>query len=96
MKFLIKLHRLSVERIDVKMKRKYVDKYKAKNGFTCLSEQSTSELITHVADLVSMKDTDDKAVEFDNLIYGLMLAQLEGKKTSLDLKMQPFQRHLHY
>src|SRR5690606_40208838 len=32
-------------------------------------------------DLVSMNDKDEKAVEFDNLIYGLMLSQIEGTKS---------------
>jgi type I restriction enzyme, R subunit len=73
--------RLSVERIDVKLKRKYVNSFRTNNAFTCLSEQDKTDLITHIANLVSMEDNDDKAVEFDNLMYGLMLAQLEGMKT---------------
>ncbi|AOY77399.1 DEAD/DEAH box helicase family protein [Clostridium formicaceticum] len=72
---------LTPDRIDVKMKRKYVDKYNAKDAFTCLSERDKSDLIEHIADLVSMNDKDDKAVEFDNLMYGLMLTQLEGGKS---------------
>ncbi|MCC5910649.1 MAG: DEAD/DEAH box helicase family protein [Clostridiaceae bacterium] len=73
--------RLTLERIDVKMKRKYVDKYSKQDAFTYLSEGDKSELIEHIADLVSMEDKDDKAVEFDNLMYGLMLTQLEGGKS---------------
>jgi type I restriction enzyme, R subunit len=77
---------LTPDRIDVRMKRKYVDKYNSKAAFTCLSEQDKSDLIGNIADLVSMKDNDDKAVEFDNLMYGIMLAQLEGAKTFTRLK----------
>lgn len=72
--------RLTLDRIDVKMKRKYVDKYKSKNAFICLSEQDKSDLIVNIADLVIINDADDKAVEFDNLMYGIMLAQLEGSR----------------
>lgn len=72
---------LSVDRIDVKMKRKYVDKFKSKEAFIYLTEQDKSDLIENIADLVSMNDKDEKAVEFDNLIYGLMLSQIEGTKS---------------
>lgn len=75
------IKRLTPDRIDVRMKRKYVDKYNSKDAFTCLSEQDKSDLIENIADLVSMNDNDDKAVEFDNLMYGLMLAQLDGSKS---------------
>lgn len=77
---------LSVERIDVKMKRKYVDKYKSKEAFICITEQDKSDLIGNIADLVSMNDHDDKAVEFDNLMYGAMLSQLEGTKSFTKFK----------
>jgi type I restriction enzyme, R subunit len=72
---------LSWDRIDVRMKRKYVDKYNSKATFTCLTEQDKSDLIGNISDLVSTTDNDDKALEFDNLMYGIMLAQLEGAKT---------------
>ena len=72
---------LTLDRIDVRMKRKYVDKYTSKTAFTCLSEQDKSDLIANIADLVSMNDNDDKAMEFDNLMYGVMLAQIEGTKS---------------
>lgn len=73
---------LSPERVDVRLKRQYVDKYNREEAFTCLSEQDKSELITHLADLVMTEDNDDRALEFDNLMYGLMLAQMEGKTGS--------------
>jgi len=72
---------LTAERVDVRMKRKYVDRYKVKEAFTCLSEHDRADLIGNIADLVSMNDKDDKAVEFDNIMYGLMLAQLESSKS---------------
>jgi type I restriction enzyme, R subunit len=77
---------LSLDRIDVKLKRKYVEKYKSKEAFTCLSEQDKSNLIDNIAGLVTMNEQDDKAIEFDNLMYGLMLAQLEGTKSFTKFK----------
>ncbi|WP_010245218.1 type I restriction-modification enzyme R subunit C-terminal domain-containing protein [Acetivibrio cellulolyticus] len=67
------------ERVDVQLKRKFVDKYRMKDAFLCLTEKDKSDLIENIADLVFMDDNDDKAVEFDNLMYGMMLAQLDNK-----------------
>jgi len=77
---------LTSDRVDVRLKRKFVDKYSSKANFICLSEQDKAELIGNVAELVSMNDNDDKAVEFDNVMYGLMLAQLDGAKSFNGLK----------
>lgn len=78
---------LTHDRVDVRLKRRYIDKYSSRANFICLSEQDKAELIGNIAGLVSMNDNDDKAVEFDNLMYGLMLARLEGAKSIEGLKM---------
>lgn len=72
---------LTLDRVDVKLKRKFVDEFLVKDSFICLSEQDKIDLITNIADLVSMKDNDDKAIEFDNLMYGLMISLLDGSKS---------------
>ena len=77
---------LSPERIDVQLKRKHVDKFNNKGAFICLTERDKFELIENIADLVSMDDQDEKAVEFDNVMYGLMIAHLEGSKGFTRLK----------
>jgi type I restriction enzyme, R subunit len=84
--------RLSLYRVDVKMKRKFLDKFLIKDSFVCISEQDKSNLIENIADLVSMKDKDDKAIEFDNLIYGLMLSSIEGTKIYNRLKNQTVEK----
>lgn len=71
---------LTPDRIDVRLKRKYVDRFKSKNAFICLTEQDKADLIGNIADLVTMNENDDKAVEFDNLMYGIMLSKIEGSK----------------
>jgi type I restriction enzyme R subunit len=83
---LAQITRLSPERVDVRMKRKYIDRYSSPAAFICLSEQDKSDLIANIADLVTMDDHDDQAMEFDNLMYGLMLAQLEGSRGFTILK----------
>ncbi len=80
------INSLSPDRIDVKLKRKFVDKYTSKEAFNCLTEQDKADLIGNIADLVTITDNDDKAVEFDNLMYGLMLSQLEGTRSFTRLK----------
>ncbi|MGF7060029.1 DEAD/DEAH box helicase family protein [Brassicibacter mesophilus] len=80
------ISRLTTDRIDVQMKRKYIDKYREKEAFICLTEQDKSNLIDNIANLVTMDDNDDKAIGFDNLMYGLMLSQLEGSKGFTRLK----------
>lgn len=84
--------RLSLERIDVRMKRKYVDKYNQEAAFACLSEQDKSEIISNLADLVTTVDNDDRALEFDNIMYSLMLAQLEGMGSFKRLKRNVMDR----
>ncbi|HHW12731.1 MAG TPA: DEAD/DEAH box helicase family protein [Firmicutes bacterium] len=83
---------LSPERIDVRMKRQYVEKYRREAAFANLSEQDKSELIDNLADLVTTIDSDDRALEFDNIMYGLMLAQLEGKGIFKRLKQNVMDR----
>ena len=83
---------LSPERIDVRMKREYVDRYDREAAFTCLSEHDKSDLITNLANLVTTGDNDDEAVAFDNIMYGLMLAQLEGTGSFKSLKRNTVER----
>lgn len=83
---------LSLERVDVRLKRKYVDKYNREEAFACLSEQDKREIIDHLADLVTTADNDDRALEFDNIMYGLMLAELEKKGSFKGLKRNVMNR----
>ena len=69
---------LNPDLFTVKLKREYVEKYKNIGAFTVLSEGDKGELIKHIAPIVFLKDTDEYAKWFDNFMYGLMLAQLNG------------------
>ena len=68
---------LNPELISVKLKRRYVEKYKAETAFAALSEGDKGELLQHIAPLVRTEDNDELAKRFDNFMYGLMLASME-------------------
>lgn len=69
---------LNEDIISVKLKREYVEKYKQKNSLDYISEGDKGELITHIAPLVYMKETDEYAKRFDNFMYGLMISFIEN------------------
>lgn len=68
---------LQPELIAVKLRNKYVQKYKNPEAFLFISEGSKGELLTQIAPLVRLNDTDEFAKRFDNFMYGLMLAHIE-------------------
>ncbi|WP_240418371.1 DEAD/DEAH box helicase family protein [Paenibacillus periandrae] len=77
-KVLLQIKALNMELISVKMQLQYVEKYKHGAAFVCLSDGDKSNLISYLAPIVYMDDTDEYAKRFDNFMYGLMLAQIEG------------------
>lgn len=68
---------LNTELIAVKLRKRYVEKYKQKEAFLSLSEGDKGELLTQIAPLVHAEETDEFAKRFDNFMYGLILANLE-------------------
>ncbi|HPO77741.1 MAG TPA: type I restriction-modification enzyme R subunit C-terminal domain-containing protein, partial [Thermoclostridium caenicola] len=76
---LAQINALNPELISVKLQLQHVEKYKHKEAFVCLSENDKENLIKCLAPLVYMDDADEHAKRFDNFMYGLMLALLEGK-----------------
>ncbi len=69
---------LNTDLISVKMQLQYIEKYKHVAAFVCLSDVDKHNLITYLAPIVYMDDTDEYAKRFDNFMYGLMIAQIEG------------------
>ncbi|MCW2278773.1 DEAD/DEAH box helicase family protein [Heliophilum fasciatum] len=69
---------LNTELVAVKLQRRFVERYKETAAFACLSDTDKSDLIKYLAPLVYMEDTDEFAKRFDNFMYGMMLAQIEG------------------
>ncbi|MGU3472835.1 DEAD/DEAH box helicase family protein [Paenibacillus sp. D51F] len=69
---------LNTELVSVKMQLQYIEKYKTADAFVCLTDLDKHDLITYLAPIVYMVDTDEHAKRFDNFMYGLMIAQIEG------------------
>ena len=69
---------LNIELVSVKMQLQYIEKYKRAEAFVCLSDLDKSNLNKFLAPIVYMDDTDEYAKRFDNFMYGLMIAQIEG------------------
>ncbi|MDF2650444.1 MAG: hypothetical protein K0Q73_6249 [Paenibacillus sp.] len=72
------IKQLNPELVSVKMQLQYVETYKEAGAFVCLSDTDKHHLVEHLAPLVYMEETDELAKRFDNLMYGLMLAGVEG------------------
>jgi type I restriction enzyme R subunit len=68
---------LQPERIAVKLRMQYVEKYQKLDAFTLISEGDKGELLKEIAPIVQLQDNDELAKRFDNFMYGLMLAQIE-------------------
>ena len=69
---------LNLDLFSVKLKLKYVEKYKLEDAFKCLSESDKGELINEIAPLVFLDDSDEAAKRYDNFMYGLMLANIDA------------------
>lgn len=63
--------------IAVRLRLRYVEKYKERSAFQHISESDKSELIRYIGPLVQMDEKDEFAKRFDNFMYGLMLANME-------------------
>ncbi len=72
------INMLNPDLISVRLKLQYVEKYKKREAFVYLSDLDKRDLIVHLAPLVFMNDPDEYAKRFDNFMYGLMIAQIEG------------------
>jgi type I restriction enzyme R subunit len=72
------INALNPELIAVKLQMQHVEKYKNKEAFVCLEELDKHNLITYLAPIVYMDDTDEYAKRFDNFMYGMMIAEIEA------------------
>ncbi len=63
----------------VKLRRRYVERFKEKDAFTVLDEGAVADLSQFIAPLVQNEDNDEAAKRFDCFLYGLMLAAIEEK-----------------
>ena len=75
---LSQINTLNTELISVKLQLQYIEKYKMAEAFVYLSDLDKHDLIVHLAPVVYMDDTDEFAKRFDNFMYGMMIAHIEG------------------
>ena len=75
---LYQINALNTELVSVKLQRQHIEKYKNPEAFVCLTDLDKYNLINYIASIVYMDDTDEHAKRFDNFMYGLMIAQIEG------------------
>ena len=72
-----RISELRPDLITVKLRMEYVEKYRKPEAFVFIRESDRGELLSQLAPLVYLKDTDEFAKRFDNFMYGLMLAHAE-------------------
>lgn len=68
---------LNPELTAVKLRREVVEKFQDKARFVALSNNDVLELNHHIALLVYMDEPDEYAKRFDNLIYSIMMENIE-------------------
>ncbi|MBQ6713314.1 MAG: DEAD/DEAH box helicase family protein, partial [Selenomonadales bacterium] len=68
---------LNTELITVRLRLQSVEKFKKPGSFNYLSEGDKGELLTDIAPIVHMDDTDEYAKRFDNFMYGMIIACME-------------------
>ena len=93
------INALNTELVSVKMQLQYIEKYKSEEAFVYLTDIDKANLIQYLASIVYMDDTDEYANQFDNFMYGLMIAQIEGlpqfkkgKKQLIDVSINLLKR----
>ncbi len=79
---------LSYDLVSVRLKTKYVEKFKKSEKWVFLSDMDISELQKNIAPLIRTNDTDEYAKRFDNFMYGMMLANIDKLPTLNYLKNQ--------
>ena len=72
---------LNPEQVAVRLAREYVEKYTPVGRFQYLEKGDVKELWDNIAGLVYNPDEDDYAKNFDNFMYGLMIAHIQQLKT---------------
>ena len=69
---------LNPQRIEVKLELRHIEKYKDEKSFDCLNAAEKTEIIEHLAPLITSYETDENAIHFDNSMYGIMVSVLEA------------------
>ncbi len=76
----VKVNELNRDNFAVKQHLKYVDGYNNVEAYQALTYEVTLQLAEHIAPLVLPDKDEISALRFDNLMHGIELAYLVGKK----------------
>lgn len=68
---------LNRELVSVRLKLRYVEKYRELSVYDNISDENKGELTKEIAPLVVSQDPDEAAKRFDNFMYGLILSDME-------------------
>ena len=74
----IELRGLMDMRTDIKLERRYINKYVDIDQFVILDETKRKELAEHIAPIVISHDEDDYAKQFDAFMYGMILVLIDS------------------
>lgn len=77
---------MNPERVEVRLELRYVEQYKVRKKYECLNDVNKEEIIGHLAGLVVSGEKDEAAINFDVIMYGLMLSAMAGGKNFGKLK----------
>lgn len=77
---------MNPERIEVRLQLRYVEKYKQRKEYECIDDVNKEEIIEHLAKLVVSGEKDEAAINFDVIMYGLMISSLVSGKNYTKLK----------
>ncbi|PLS24623.1 DEAD/DEAH box helicase family protein [Bifidobacterium imperatoris] len=69
-------------KVAVRLKREFVERYRARKSFEYLSELNVRELTHELAPLAHYDESDSYALRFDALMYGFMVAAATNQPTA--------------
>ena len=74
----MELQGLMEARTDIRLERRYINKYADTGQFEILDETKRKELAEHIAPIVVSHDEDEYAKQFDAFMYGMILVSLDN------------------
>ena len=77
---------MNPERIEVRLQLRYVEKYKQRKEYECIDDVNKEEIIEHLTKLVVSGEKDEAAINFDVIMYGLMISSIVSGKNYTKLK----------
>lgn len=77
---------MNPERIEVRLELRYVERYKVRKEYECIDDVNKEEIVGHLSSLVVSGEKDEAAINFDVIMYGLMISAMTNGKGYARLK----------